>query len=65
MKIKVKIEIKADGSKINMFTARNCHSKQKKGKLICSWPGTAIQSRKRKISMFIAGNCRSKQKKEN
>ena len=49
MKIKVKIEIKADWSKINMFTAGNCHSKQKK----------------RKINMFMAGNCHSKQKMQN
>ena len=51
-------------SKINMLTARNCHSKQnKKVKLMCSWPGTAIQNNeKSKINMFIAGNCHSKQK---
>ena len=42
-----------------MFTAGNCHSKKKKVKLICSWPGTAVQNRKSKINMFMAGNCRS------
>ena len=32
--------------KINMLMTGNCHSNQKKvGKLICSWPGTAIQNR--------------------
>ena len=52
-------------SKIDILTARDCHSKQKKKKvkLMCSWPGTAIQNNeKSKINMFIAGNCHSKQK---
>ena len=48
-----------------MFVAENCYSKQKKVKLICSWPGTDIQNRKRKNNMFMAGNCHSKQKKKN
>ena len=42
-----------------MLTAGNCHSKQKKVKLICSWPGTTIQNRKSKKNMFMARNCRS------
>ena len=37
--------------------------KKSKIKLICSWPGTAIQNRKRKNNMFEAENCYSKQKK--
>ena len=37
--------------------------KKAKVKLICLWPGTAIQNRKRKNNMFMAENCHSKQKK--
>ena len=39
--------IKNRKSKTSMFMAGNCHSKQKKVKLICSWPRTAVQTRKR------------------
>ena len=61
--MKIKIEVNKSKSKNNLFMAGNCHSKQKKVKLICSWPGTAIQIRKSKINMFMAGNCHSNQKK--
>ena len=41
--MKIKIKVNKSKSKNNLSTAGNCHSKQKKAKLICSWPGTAIQ----------------------
>ena len=40
--MKIKIKVNKSKSKNNLFTAGNCHSKQKKVKLICSWPVTAI-----------------------
>ena len=57
--MKIKIKVNKSKSKNNLFTAWNCHSKQKKAKLICSRPGTAIQNRKSKINLFTAGNCHS------
>ena len=57
--MKIKIKVNKSKSKNNLFTAGNCHSKQKKAKLICSRPGTAIQNRKSKINLFTAGNCHS------
>ena len=44
--MKIKIKVNKSKSKNNLFTAWNCHSKQKKAKLICSRPGTAIQIKK-------------------
>ena len=61
--MKIKIKVNKRKSKNNLFTAWNCHSKQKKAKLICSRPGTAIQIKKTKINMSMAGNCHSKRKK--
>ena len=54
--MKIKIKVNKSKSKNNLFTAGNCHSKQKKAKLICSRPGTDIQNRKSKINLFTAGN---------
>ena len=39
--MKIKIKVNKSKSKNNLFTAGNCHSKQKKAKLICSRPGIA------------------------
>ena len=40
--MKIKIKVNKSKSKNNLFTAGNCHSKQKKVKLVCSRPRTAI-----------------------
>ena len=51
--MKIKIEVNKSKSKNNLFMAGNCHSKQKKVKLICSWSELPFKNKEMRLLVGV------------